>query len=124
MFFFGRHENSILCRRVSSYIRFHLLRNYGLDVGTNVKIGGGLRIEHPVGIVIGRSVEIGTHCTIMQGVTIGLKNISDNDIECPKIGDSVFIGPNVSVLGKIIVGSNTYIKAHSLVTSNFNLKKQ
>ena len=120
MFYFGKNEDSFLCRRISSAIKKRLLHNFCLDIATNVKIGGGLRIEHPVGIVIGRNVLIGKNCTIMQGVTIGLKNILDSDLECPKIGDSVFIGVNASLLGKIHIGSNTFIKAHSLITRSLN----
>ncbi|WP_417212316.1 DapH/DapD/GlmU-related protein [Acinetobacter venetianus] len=76
------------------------------------------KIPHPVGIVIGKEngVSIGERCTIMQNVTIGVKNLGDKN--GPTIGDDVFIGANAVIVGDIIVGNNVKISANSFVDFN------
>jgi len=92
----------------------------GADVLPGCKIGAGLRIDHPVGIVIGAGTIIGQNCTIMQGVTIGVKHIDRtfNDHKYPIIGDNVSIGSKASILGGVYVGSNSIIGAHAVVTKD------
>jgi serine O-acetyltransferase len=100
-----------------SYL-FHHLNFYffGIDILPGAIIGPGLRIEHPSGIVIGAQVKIGSHCTIMQGVTLGASRVlENNDNNFPEIGQRVLIGANASVLGGILVSDDTKIGAHSLV---------
>jgi serine O-acetyltransferase len=93
---------------------------HGIDVLPGAKISGGLRIEHPTGIVIGAGVVIGSNCTIMQGVTLGVRNVSreKNNDKFPVIGNGVLIGANSSILGGITIGDNVVIGAHSLVLVN------
>lgn len=101
-----------------SYLFYRLNLNlHGIDILPGCEIGPGLRIEHPVGIVIGANSTIGSNCTIMHGVTLGVKNVNrnTNTQECPQIGNDVFIGANSTILGKIAVGDNSVIGAHSLV---------
>ena len=90
---------------------------HGIDVLPGATIAGGLRIEHPSGIVIGAGCVIGSNCTIMQGVTLGVRNVSRerNDNGFPKVGDDVIIGANSSILGGISIGNEVVIGAHSLV---------
>jgi serine O-acetyltransferase len=101
-----------------AYLVHHLnLILTGADVLPGSQIGAGLRIEHPVGLVIGAGVRIGENCTIMQGVTLGVKNIdrTRNDHAYPTIGDNVSIGSKASILGGINIGSNSTIGAHAVV---------
>jgi serine O-acetyltransferase len=89
----------------------------GADILPGCQIGGGLHVEHPVGIVIGAGVIIGSNCTILQGVTIGAKYVdrTNGDNKFPVIGDNVSIGAKASIIGGIIVGSNSTVGAHALV---------
>jgi serine O-acetyltransferase len=101
-----------------SYFVHHLnLTVTGADVLPGCEIGPGLKIEHPVGIVIGAGVKIGENCTILQGVTIGVKLVSEaeNDHKYPTIGNNVTIGSKASILGGVVIGSNSIIGAHSVV---------
>jgi serine O-acetyltransferase len=93
------------------------LNLHGIDVLPGARIGGGLRIEHPVGIVIGAGCVLGENCTIMQGVTLGVRSVirKFNTHKYPIVGSNVFIGPNSTLLGDIIIGDNVTINAHSLV---------
>ncbi|MFC7021126.1 serine O-acetyltransferase [Halomicroarcula sp. GCM10025743] len=71
---------------------------------------------HPIGIVIGTGSPIGENCTILQNVTIGVKNPSDT--QSPKIGDRVFIGSGAVILGDIEIGDGVVIGANSVVLSD------
>jgi serine O-acetyltransferase len=66
-------------------------------------------IPHPIGIVIGKGngVSIGEECTIMQGVTIGVRRLGD--IKGPKVGNRVFIGVNTVIVGEIVIGEGAKI---------------
>ena len=95
------------------------IRNFGLDACLGHRIGPGLRIEHPVGIVIGGGVVIGKNATILQGVTIGEKYVDQrSDGKYPFIGDNVVIGVNSVILGGIRIGSDVAFGANSLVLAD------
>lgn len=84
----------------------------GADIPLNCKIGGGLLIPHPNGIVIHPSAEIGVNCLIHQQVTIGTKRSGG----LPVIKGHVDIGAGAKVLGKIVIGSHALIGANAVVT--------
>lgn len=97
-------------------VRHMALRNFGIDVQPGVKIGMGLKIDHPVGIVIGPTVIIGDRVTLMGNVNLGMKN--PNDLPGPRnpiIGNDVTIGASASILGLVEIKAGTLVKAHSLV---------
>src|SRR5471032_2390774 len=54
-----------------SLIQAHSIRSTGADISPASKIGFGLLLPHPVGIVIGGGVVVGENCTIFQNVTCG-----------------------------------------------------
>lgn len=89
----------------------------GADILPGAQIGSGLRIEHPVGIVVGAGAKIGLNVTILQGVTIGASNSKELKMSSafPVIGDDVYIGANSSIIGGIEIGSGTHVGAHTLV---------
>jgi serine O-acetyltransferase len=109
-------------RLVLSYalysINFHL---HGFDALPGSKIGHGLRIEHPSGIVIGSGVVIGDNCTILQGVTLGVKYVDKtrNVNRYPIIGNNVILGAKASLLGQVSIGDRSVVGAHSLVLDTF-----
>ncbi len=73
----------------------------------------GTNFPHPVGIVVGKGVEIGKNCTIFQNVTIGKWNGA-----LPKIGDNVKIYANSVIYGDTTIGNNAVIGAGSVVTKS------
>lgn len=81
----------------------------GADIPVNSKIGGGLLIPHPNGIVIHPDAAIGPNCLLFQQVTIG-----DAD-GVPVLGGHVDVGAGAKVLGRIHVGDNARIGANSVV---------
>ena len=96
-----------------------LIIKYGIFLGYNTKIGLGLKIPHPNGIIIGENAIIGGNVTIFQQVTIGLKNpIVDKDNMYPKIGNNCVLGAGAKILGNINVGDYTIIGANSVVVED------
>lgn len=88
----------------------HYYRKWGLHIPSATRIGPGLVIWHPIGIVINPKVKIGNNCSIFQFVSIGEEK-SKNAI----IGDNVTIGPNVSIVGGVKIGNNVKIGAGTVV---------
>jgi serine O-acetyltransferase len=86
----------------------------GADIPLNCKIGGGLLIPHPNGIVIHPDVYIGVNCLIFQQVTLG----SRDGPGLPEIGGHVDIGAGAKVLGAIKIGNHARIGANAVVTTD------
>jgi serine O-acetyltransferase len=82
----------------------------GAEIPLTCKIGGGLLIPHPNGIVVHSDCEIGVNCLIFQQVTLGLRREG-----VPRIGGHVDIGAGAKLLGKIKVGDHARIGANALV---------
>jgi len=89
----------------------------GADIEFSARIGPGLLVAHPSGIVIGRGTVIGSGATIYQGVTCGIRSWSPGAASAyPRIGDDVVLYARASVLGGIRVGDRAVVGAHVLVT--------
>jgi serine O-acetyltransferase len=76
----------------------------------NCRIGGGLLITHPNGIVIHPDATIGVNCLIFQQVTIGAGNGG-----VPAIGGHVDIGAGAKILGAVEIGAHAKIGANAVV---------
>jgi len=90
---------------------------HAIDILPGASIGDGLRIDHPVGIVIGAGVKMGSGCVLLQNVTIGTRYIDSaeyND-EFPVIGNNVTIGAGAVILGGVHLGDNCTIGANSVI---------
>lgn len=98
-------------RVIARMLWLHVIRTTGCHIGVFARIGPGLEMRHPTGIVIGDGVTIGRNAKIYQNVTIGVKNPD----EYPVIGDNVTIYAGACVLGRIHVGANAVIGANAVV---------
>ena len=85
------------------------------EISPNVRIGGGLLIPHPNGIVIHPAAVIGPNCLIFQQVTIGTTAHGGGP---PQIGGNVDIGAGAKLLGPITLGDHIVIGANAVVTRN------
>ncbi|MCK1653197.1 hypothetical protein IVA88_17400 [Bradyrhizobium sp. 149] len=80
------------------------------------RLGAGLCLPHPVGIVIGEGSVIGNDVTIYQGVTLGR---ASHDVDAyPSIDDGAVIYAGATLLGPIRIGRNAIVAAHSVVLSD------
>jgi serine O-acetyltransferase len=83
----------------------------GADIPLTCRIGGGLLIPHPNGIVIFPGVSIGPNCLIFQQVTIGTRE----KMGPPEIGANVDIGAGARILGEVSIGDHANIGANAVV---------
>lgn len=81
------------------------------DISINAKIGIGLSLPHPAGVVIHQDAEIGPDCLILSGVTIGLRSGSG----VPVLGTHVDVGTGAKILGAVHVGDRAVIGAGAVV---------
>jgi serine O-acetyltransferase len=82
----------------------------GAEIPLAAKIGGGLLLPHPNGVVIHAAAVVGPNCLIFQQVTLGM-----GPVRAPIIGGHVDIGAGAKVLGDITVGDHVRIGANSVV---------
>jgi serine O-acetyltransferase len=84
----------------------------GNEIPPTVEIGPGLMIWHSGGIVIHSAAKLGDHCTLHQGVTIGIRYGGG---KTPVIGDRVDFGAYAQVLGDLTIGDDCTIGAMAVV---------
>lgn len=87
----------------------------GADIPINAKLGGGLLIPHPSGIVIHPDAVIGPNCLVFQQVTIGAGGKLPG---VPKIGGHVDIGAGAKILGGVAIGDHAKIGANAVVLAD------
>lgn len=80
------------------------------EIDLNARIGGGLLLPHPNGIVIHPEAEIGPNCLIFQQVTLGIGAGG-----APRLGGHVDVGAGARLLGPITVGDHAVIGANAVV---------
>lgn len=90
------------------------VRAFGCYIAPTARIGPGLMLPHPVGIVIGIDVVIGRNATIYQHVTLGLRGIDQPG--CPVLGDNVTVYAGAVIIGAITIGDGAVIGANAVVT--------
>ncbi len=84
------------------------------DIGLEARLGKGLLLPHPNGVVIHEDAQVGEDCMIMQQVTIGMIGAG----EVPTVGNRVYIGAGAKILGKLSVGDGARIGANAVVMSD------
>jgi serine O-acetyltransferase len=82
----------------------------GADIPLNARLGGGLLMPHPNGIVFHPKARIGPNCLIFQQVTLG-----SNGCGVPTIGGHVDIGAGAKIIGPVTVGDHARIGANAVV---------
>lgn len=96
-------------------VLYRRVRNvYGIELPFTVQLGENVIIEHQSGIVVHGETKIGDRCIIRQGVTIGIRNLTDLNA-APTLGQNVNIGAGAVIVGAITIGDNVDIGANSVV---------
>lgn len=126
----SRGLQAVILFRISSYfynkgnvhiadlIRNKCIKKTGADIGPSAKIGKGLSIGHPVGVVITGNAEIGDNCFLLSGVVIGSKSNTAGG-GYVTIGNNVYIGTGAKIVGKkILIGDNVTIGANAVVLND------
>jgi serine O-acetyltransferase len=86
----------------------------GADIDINCRIGGGLLIPHPNGIVIFKHARIGPNCLLLQQTTIG----TNGSQAAPILEGHVDVGAGAKLLGGIRVGAHAKIGANAVVLND------
>ncbi len=89
-----------------------------IQIPYDTNIGEGLYIGHFGTIIINKLATIGTNCNLAPGVTIGQANRGQRE-GVPVIGDSVWIGVNAIIVGKVVIGNDVLIAPGAYV--NFDV---
>lgn len=85
----------------------------GCHISPLSRVGAGLRLPHPVGIVIGEGVDIGENVTLYQNTTLG---VSDPDArDYPVVEDCVTVFAGAVVAGGVKLGNSSVIGANAFV---------
>lgn len=79
-------------------------------------IGGGIILSHPTSTYL-NAKSIGRNFAVRQNTTIGNKIDGRNDL-VPIIGDNVFVGANVCIIGNVEIGNNVIIGAGCVITKS------
>lgn len=108
-------KNKIL-RALVAYQYHRQGRRLGFSIPINV-FGPGLSIAHQGTIVVNGGAQVGANCRLHVCVNIGTEAGKDRD--APIIGDNCYIGPSVTMFGKIIIGPNMAIGANAVVNKSF-----
>lgn len=82
----------------------------GTDIPVNSRIGGGLMLPHPNGVVIHPDAEIGPNCLLFQQVTLG-----SSPAGSPRLGGNVVVGAGAKILGPVSIGNDARIGANAVV---------
>ncbi len=115
-----RYSRGGIQRLFSKLLYLKILHRYGCIIYSNINVGKGFKIAHPVGIVVGRC-EICENFTIYQNTTIGVKHPGDEAKRLwPQIGNRVRLTAGSIILGNIRVCDDVLIGANSLVIRDIN----
>jgi len=79
------------------------------ELHLTTRIGGGLRLTHPTGIIIHPDAKIGPNCMIFHQVTLA---------GAVELGGHVDIGAGAKLLGPLKVGDHARIGANAVVTGD------
>ncbi len=128
----------LACKQPFHFLRYPILKLFGMNIDSNSSIHMGCRLYHPWNIIIGKNTIVNPYC-ILDGRT-GLKignnvSISERSIilslehdpqsstfeskgAITKIDDYVWIGMGAIILPGVSLGVGVIVAAGSVVTKN------
>lgn len=89
------------------------VKGYGCYISPKAAIGAGLRLPHPIGVVIAETATVGRDVTLYQGVTLGRQRAHEGP--APTLGDGVVVYANATLIGGITIGDGAVIAANAVV---------
>ena len=98
-------------------------KKYNIEIYPQCKLGK-IIIPHAVGIVVGRTAEIGNNTIIMPNVVIGARyspKESEKKLSGRRhaiIGEDCLLGTGCKIIGKIQIGNNVTVAANAVVTKD------
>ena len=86
---------------------------FKIEINKSARIGPGLRLPHPMGILIAPGVEIGPNCDLLADVRLVLANGKPRG---PRLGAHVFMGDGAKAVGDVSIGDHAIIGVSAVVT--------
>lgn len=115
-----RFQEWLAANRIPTFLAAKLLfYGFKIEISRQAKIGAGLRLPHPMGIIIAPNVTINENCDLYADVRLVLAHGSKKG---PTIGKHVFLGDGAKVVGDVQVGDHTVIGISSVVTKSLPAK--
>lgn len=99
--------------KLLSFVNYTL---FGCEIPATLRVGPGLVMPHPNGVVLGAR-SIGCNATIFQQVTLGSVATDFRYVPelRPSVGDGVTIGSGARVLGPVRLGDHCTVGANAVV---------
>lgn len=92
---------------------------WAVDLVPGMRVGPGLYMPHPMGIVIGgRRFRVGAQVTILQGATAGAREPGGREHGFATICDGAVISANAVLLDDVTVGRNALVGANTVVVKD------
>lgn len=92
---------------------WRLQKKYHIQINPKAEIGYGFYIGHGIGVVVNYNTKIGNNVNLSQFTTIG-----SNTNEYATIGNNVYVGPSVCIVGGVSIEDNCSIGAGAVVVEN------
>lgn len=92
---------------------------FKIEVSRHAQIGAGLRLPHPMGIIIAPNTTVGEDCDLYADVRLVLAHGCKQG---PQLGRHVFLGDGAKVVGNVYIGDDAVIGVSSVVTKNVPAK--
>jgi serine O-acetyltransferase len=105
-------------RGLPELITARSLSKTGAEILCRAEIGPGLLVTHPAGVVVGSGAKLGSNCTVMQNVTIGVKSLLQAPPQYPTLGDKATLCAGAIVLGNVAIGDEATIGAGAVVITD------
>jgi serine O-acetyltransferase len=86
---------------------------FKIEVSKLATIGPGLRLPHPMGIIIAPHVTIGPDCDLYADVRLVLAH---GKKQGPQLGAHVFMGDGAKAVGSLTIGNHAIIGVSAVVT--------
>jgi len=101
--------------RIPTFLPYRYLYHvHSLEFAEGVKIGGGLGLPHPRGLLFCKNTQVGEHTVLNGNVRFTLRAGS-----APKLGSHCLVGDGVIFLGVSEIGDHCVVGAGSVVTKKF-----
>ena len=86
---------------------------FKIEVSSKAFIGPGLRLPHPMGIIIAPNSHVGCNCDLYADVRLVL---SHGRKQGPHLEDGVFMGDGAKAVGAVSIGAGAVIGVSAVVT--------
>lgn len=90
----------------------------GIEIHPGARVGGGVFIDHGMGVVIGQTAVVEDGVTLFQGVTLGATGHEKGSKRHPTVRRGAFIGCGARILGDVVVGENARVGAGAIVVED------